>query len=500
MEPVAVVDIGSNSARVVVFDRDPAGQFRIRAGTRAALRLVRDVDSRHELSEETMARVMEALRDFRAIALGAGAKRILAVATAAMRDAENGPQLIQRIRRELGVRVEIIDGDREARYGFLGAVRGLPVGSGLLFDMGGGSMQITRFANRKLGRDWSLPLGALRLSQAYLEEDPPRTGELRRLREHVRETLRDAGVPVLKRGETLIGTGGTVRNLAKVDRRARGYPVTRLHGYSLTASRLRELVDRLVLMSLRKREEMPGLSDERADSIVGGAVGIATLVDAVGAEAVLVSGEGVREGVAWSLISGEMPSAEEVRALSLQSLAARFDGASHAAGARRAEVAAGLRRGLDPRASAEMGEALDHACRVLDIGRSVDFFERHEHAADIVLATELDGFSHRQIALLAAVLRRAGDEKADPRALAPLVKGDDADAVHRAAVLLSLADDIEERCPGKRPIEIRCAIRKREATVHVRGLLGWRPRQLGARFQRTFGQDLVVVAEGGKRP
>jgi exopolyphosphatase / guanosine-5'-triphosphate,3'-diphosphate pyrophosphatase len=496
MEPVAVLDIGSNSARVVVFDRDAAGTFRIRAGTRAALRLVRDVDRRHELSEETMARVMEALRDFRAIALGAGAKRIVAVATAAMRDAENGDQLIKRIRRELGIKVEIIDGDKEARYGFLGAVRGLPVHSGLLFDLGGGSMQLTRFQRRRLGRDWSLPLGALRLSQAFLEQDPPKAGELRRLREHVHEVLRDAHVPSLKRGETLIGTGGTVRNLAKVDRRTRGYPVTRLHGYVLTASRLREVVDRLVSLPLRKRESLPGLSDERADSIVGGALAIVTLLDRMKAEAVLVSGEGVREGVAWSLISGEMPDPQQVRTLALQSLAARFEGAYHAAGPRRAQVAAALREGLDPRAGDEMAEALEHACRVLDIGRSVDFFDRHEHAAEIVLATELDGFSHRQIALLAGVLRRAGDPKADPRRLSPLVKNEDADGLARAAVLLSLADDIEERCPRGKAVQVRCEVGKRQATVRVRGLLGWRPRQLGERFEQTFGRELLVVAEG----
>jgi exopolyphosphatase / guanosine-5'-triphosphate,3'-diphosphate pyrophosphatase len=499
MEPVAILDIGSNSARVVVFDRDAVGTFRIRAGTRAALRLVRDVDVRHELSEETMARVMEALRDFRAISLGAGAKRIVAVATAAMRDAENGAQLIERIRRELGIKVDIIDGDREARFGFLGAVRGLPVKSGLLFDLGGGSMQLSRFQGRKLGRDWSLPLGALRLSQAFLEQDPPKAGELRRLREHVHDVLREARVPALKRGETLIGTGGTVRNLAKVDRRARGYPVTRLHGYVLTASRLRDVVERLVVLPLRKRESVPGLSDERADSIVGGALAISVLLERAKAEAVLVSGEGVREGVAWSLISGRMPDPGDVRALSLRSLAARFRGFGHEAGVRRAQVANALREGLDPRAPAEMGEALEHACRVLDIGRSVDFFDRHEHAADIVLATELDGFSHREIALLAAVLRRAGDERAEPRRLAPLVKGDDADGIERAAVLLALADDIEERCPGVRPVQLRCEVGKRQATVHVRGLLGWRPRQLGERFERTFGRGLLVVGEGRRR-
>ncbi|HET9314324.1 MAG TPA: hypothetical protein VFQ51_02000, partial [Vicinamibacteria bacterium] len=114
--PVAVIDIGSNSARIVVYQPEAAGHMRIRAGSRAALRLVRDVDSQRRLSEEAMARAMEALRDFRAIALGAGVQRVVAVATAAMRDADNGAVFLERVRRELGIEVELIDGDREARY------------------------------------------------------------------------------------------------------------------------------------------------------------------------------------------------------------------------------------------------------------------------------------------------------------------------------------------------------------------------------------------------
>ena len=97
-----------------------------------------------------MARTMEAIRDFQAIATGAGATRIVAVATAAMRDASNGALFAERLRRELGIRIEIIEGLVEARYGFAGAVRGLAVSNGLLFDLGGGSLQITRFARRRL--------------------------------------------------------------------------------------------------------------------------------------------------------------------------------------------------------------------------------------------------------------------------------------------------------------------------------------------------------------
>jgi len=120
-ELVGVIDIGSNSGRVMVFERDTSSNLRLLAGSRVALRLVHDVDTRRELSERTMARTMEAVRDFQAIAASAGATRIVAVATEAMRAAANGALLTKRVERELGIRVAIIGGLLEARYGFAGA-------------------------------------------------------------------------------------------------------------------------------------------------------------------------------------------------------------------------------------------------------------------------------------------------------------------------------------------------------------------------------------------
>src|SRR5215467_6460064 len=107
-EIVGVIDIGSNSGRVMVFERDTSSHLRLLAGSRAPLRLVHDVDERGELADATMARATEALRDFQAIAKGAGAKRIIAVATAAMRDAANGALFAERVQRELGIRIETI--------------------------------------------------------------------------------------------------------------------------------------------------------------------------------------------------------------------------------------------------------------------------------------------------------------------------------------------------------------------------------------------------------
>jgi exopolyphosphatase/guanosine-5'-triphosphate,3'-diphosphate pyrophosphatase len=493
--PVAVIDIGSNSARVVVYEPEASGHLRIRAGSRAALRLVRDVDTHRRLSEDAMARAMDALRDFRAIAQGAGAQRVVAVATAAMRDADNGTIFLERVRRELGIEVELIDGDREARYGFVGAIRGLPVDDGLAFDMGGGSMQVSRFRGRALEKDWSLPLGSLRLSQTFLENDPPKAGEVRRLKAHVRELLQDARLPKLRAGETLVGTGGTVRNLAKIDRRGSAYPITRLHGYTVTRRHLHQAVARVAETPLRKRDSIPGLSDERADSIVGGALGIETLVETVEAAAILVSGQGVREGIAYSMIAGTVPDAYAVRREALAALTARFTAWEPDAAARRRAVASQLAAGLLGD-DAEMVESVADAAFILDIGRSVDFFERYEHAADIVLATDLDGFSHREMALLSAILRAARDEDADLRPLSPVLKGDEREAVGRAAMVLALADDIEERCPRGAAIAVRCEVTRQDVRLDVPALAGWRPRGLGPRFERTFGRQLIVLTGG----
>jgi exopolyphosphatase / guanosine-5'-triphosphate,3'-diphosphate pyrophosphatase len=492
-EPVAVIDIGSNSGRVMVYRQEAGGHLHVLAGSRASLRLVRELDRTGRIPAEALERAFEALRDFRSIARGSGVRRIVAAGTSALRDAANGPPFIRRVRRELGIAIRTLSGVEEARCGFLGAVGGLPVDNGTLFDLGGGSLQLARFRHRRLLGAVSVPLGALRVSDAFLKSDPPTPREMRRLRRHAREVLEAAGLRELSEGEELVGTGGTIRNLARIDQRASGYPIPRLHGYVLTRHRAHEIVAALAAERLKKRAGVPGLNADRRDSVVGGGLVVDTLMDALGAEHVVVSGEGVREGLARSLGQDRLEATEAVRRSSLDALAARFVGWSAERAGRREKVAAALHSALLPGAPGETGEALLQGARVLDIGRTVDFFDRHEHVADLVLATDLGGFSHRQVALLAAVVRQAGDEEARPLSLAPLVTRDDRRAVEQAAVLLTLADEITERCaPGSPPV-VRCRARRGEVSVAVPALGSWGVRGLEGRFAAAFGRRLRVV-------
>ena len=490
-EIVGVIDIGSNSGRVMVFERDTSSHLRLLANSRASLRLVHDVDTRGALSDATMARATEALRDFQAIATGAGAGRIVAVATAAMRDATNGPLFAERLQRELGIRIEIIGGLAEARYGFAGAVRGLAVSSGLLFDLGGGSLQITRFAGRRLARGVSLPYGALRVSERFLESDPPTGKQLRRLRDHLRSDLVKAQVTRLAKGDRLVGTGGTLRNLAKIDGRMRQYPIGGLHGYELKVDRLQEIIDRLAATKEKRRDDVHGLSAERADSIIGGAVAIQTLAEFVRARHILVSSQGVREGIALRLLKIPIGSPETVKEASLASLVSRFDGWRREAASRRRGVASELHRALEPRAPASVATAIDDAAHVLDIGRSLDVVNRHEHVADILLSTELNGFAHDELALVSSIVRRAGDRHADVISIGVALDSLDLGAVDRAAIVLALADEIEARCPHGVPIAVDCKI-GRTVTLSVPLLPSWLAKDLDRRFERAFGRSLIV--------
>ena len=491
--PFGVVDIGSNSGRMIVFRLREGEHLDVIEDARAALRLARDLRDSDRLGPDAIERTLQALRDFLAVAQGAGATRMIAVATAAVRDAADGPELVERSQR-LGVPLQVIDGDHEARLGFLGAVHDLPVSGGLTMDVGGGSVEFARFRDRRLEGAWSMELGSLRVSDRFLRSDPPEPGELKALRKFISESLTEAGIMSLEDGDDLVGIGGTVRNLAKSDMKRSGYPLPLLHGYFLKERRLSGLIEDLEGRTMKRRAQMPGLNPDRADTIVGGALVIQGIMQHVGARRVVVSSRGLREGLAMaSSADGDIPSAAWVRTISVATLAARFATWEPNPASRRAAIAAHLHEALDDQATPSIKEMLSHAATLLDIGRAIDYYDRFEHAAMIVTAADLAGFTHEQLAALTAILRQADD---DTR-LGPygrMIDPSDRHAVLKAATALTLADELNRRIPPDIPVPLSCNWMRGGFEVVAPVPEGWHPRGLTDRFNKVFGLPLLVVA------
>jgi exopolyphosphatase / guanosine-5'-triphosphate,3'-diphosphate pyrophosphatase len=440
-EPLGVIDIGSNSGRVLVARVLGAAHLDVLGDARSSLRLVREVARTGQLSHETIDGTLRIVKGFLAVANSSGAERIIALATAAVREASNGEDFIQRTRHELGVPIQIADGDEEARFGFLGAVHGLPVQDGIVLDVGGGSLQLIHFRDRKLERSWSLSLGALRLSDRFLKSDPPTRGEMRALKEHVYARLENAGIRPLQGDERMVGTGGTVRNLAKVDRRMRGdYPITRLHAYVLDRRRLDGVAALVSGTPASGRATIPGLNSDRADSIVGGALAVQAVMDRLLATELTVAGYGLREGVALKSVTEDAASVEQVQSVALSGLGDRFTAYDPVRAELRTHLARKIMIQLRPGSSAEVMLAVHSAARLLDIGASIDYYRRHTHSARIVCDANLDGFSHRSLALSAAAIYAVGEREATVKGYAPLLTSADQPIVEQIAAAVALAD------------------------------------------------------------
>jgi exopolyphosphatase/guanosine-5'-triphosphate,3'-diphosphate pyrophosphatase len=222
--------------------------------------------------------------------------RIIAVATSAVRDAHNRERLLAPLRRDEGIEVRVLSAHDEARLGVDASLQSLSFTDGVVADLGGASLQLTRVRNRKTGAISSLPLGAVRTSRRFLRHDPPRARELQALRIEIRERILGA-LPSAGRGEVMVGLGGTIRTLAGIHLQAHRGERKRRHGLRLRQSDITAVRERLEAVTRRKRGKIRGLNPERADIILAGAIVVEEAMVFGGYLTLVVCTRGVRDGV-----------------------------------------------------------------------------------------------------------------------------------------------------------------------------------------------------------
>jgi exopolyphosphatase / guanosine-5'-triphosphate,3'-diphosphate pyrophosphatase len=214
------------------------------------------------------------------------------------------------------------------------------------------------------------------------------------------------------------------------------------------------------------------------------------------ASQIMVSGQGLREGVVYDSMPDGSPDVEDVRRASINALAARFSTWDRTRADRRLAIVRELLDSLEPKVGAGYRERMDQAATILDIGRSVDYYRRYEHTADMLTRADLLGFSHRKLAMLAAVVRQAGDETMRVQMYRPLLGPADRVPVARASAMLALADQVEHRMPPGQEGGIRCEVRARIVLLQAPVFDTWRRETLARRFQRVFGKRLVIQPNG----
>lgn len=296
MKKIALIDLGSNSIRFVVVQINENGTYKLLFQEKESIRLGEGLSERNELTEAAIGRAMNCLRVYAHMAHVMKVETCIAVATAAVRNAKNGLQFVDQVHHEVGFDLKIISGKEEARLGYLGVISTIDLNDFILFDLGGASIEISLIRNRKQIESVSIPIGAVTLTERFRLQNIITPVLLEKTTAYITKKLQC--YPWLKNVSLpVVGIGGTVRNLAKIDQRTKPYDWSKIHGYQLTTPRLGDIFTTIASKNMANRKKIAGLSGERADIIVAGTAIIKELLALIGARTLVVSGCGLREGL-----------------------------------------------------------------------------------------------------------------------------------------------------------------------------------------------------------
>ena len=501
----AVIDLGSNSFRLVVYT-ESEGAWRRTDEIHEAVRIGEGLAATGKLGEQPMRRALAALDVFwhfcRASGLAPG--DVDAVATSAIRDATNAADFLRRAGRRTPLAIRVLSMEEEARYGYLAAVNSTTLADGCVLDLGGGSMQLVQVAGRLPQASDSWKLGAVRMTERFLPGKGPASPKaLDKLTAHVMGKLERAPW-LVECGPRLVGVGGTVRNLAAAAQRLRDLPdAGGVQGVRIPADTLDELIARLAALPAADRSRIAGIKPSREDLILAGAAVIRATMTAGGFPELEATEAGLREGVFFERHLrglGDPPLLPDVREASVLNLAALYEVdephtdhvAALALGLFDELAAAGLHPG-DPHER----ELLWAACMLHDIGMSVDYDDHHKHSRYLILNAGLPGYAPREVALIAQAARFHRKGMPEAGFLAGLIRGKaDLAMLDRMSACLRLAEDLER----SRDQLVRAAhVRVFDGTAELAleadddaAVPRWAAGREIDLFRRAFGRELVV--------
>ena len=448
----AVIDMGSNSFRLVVYGYEPGRYWQHVDEIREAVRVGQGMGDEGALQPEPMERALRTAKVFGSFCSAANIDEIEPVATSAIRAASNGGELLERIKRESGLDARVLDEAEEARYGYLAIANSSTIEDGFGIDIGGGSVQAMRLENRSLTDSASWQLGAVRVSEAFLPgEDSAGSKQLKALRKHVKAELESADW--LESGDgkpRAVGIGGTIRNLASAAERRAGLPETDAQGYLLKRDDLEALIEELASLSPKKRGGVPGIKPDRGDVILGGAVVLATLMDQTGADELEATDAGLREGIFFERFLETEDRAEplfpDVRGASVMNLAHRYmQDLQHPRHVARLslDILDGLVRAGLAETTPEDRELLWAAGMLHDIGTAIDYDDHHKHSRYLILNARLPGFTPRELHLIALIARYHRKGEPDIEELGKLARKHDERRLALLAGAIRLAEQLE---------------------------------------------------------
>ncbi|MBR2989094.1 MAG: Ppx/GppA family phosphatase [Clostridia bacterium] len=450
MEKVAVIDLGSNRVRIVFAYVVPNGHFVVFDEVQETVKIGQDMERDGFLKPARVAHAVKTLKMFRKLCDSYGVDKVYAVATNAVRRAKNQKSFIEEINTVCGFKFKVLTEEEEAMHIYHGVINSLEIPKAVIVDVSGSSIQLIHYNRRNLLNRENLPFGTMTLNELFSDPSVSPIEQARQIESYVREQFEQiTWLKELEPDVQFVGVGGSFRNLARIIKRIKRYPLDMVHNFTVGKDEFTNVYDMVKELEPDKRARIKGLNADRADLFVSALAVIKSFIDVTSFESLTVSGAGIREGI---LFAHSVPSTVEkplndVLGYSAQTLMSFFDvNVAHSEHVCNLAIQLYKQLRVLHKLPRPYVKVLRIASLLHDSGSRVKFYDRYRHSLYFILNSNLYGASHRDIVLAAFVAqgaRRDEFSQAEWAKFKDMVKEEDLVAVMRLGVILRIAESLD---------------------------------------------------------
>lgn len=450
MEKIAIIDLGSNTARLVFVEISENGYFQIVDQLKEAPRLGEDMEKDGFLNPYRIQETIKTLKMFRKLCDVNGVENIIAVATAAVRRAKNQRSFLEEVSAVCGIKLRVLTAEEEAMLVYRGVINTMDVAKGLILEIGGGSTKIVYYNRRNLLNHVTLPFGAITLTEKFVNQGLTPQEQAKKIEEFFTEQLDQ--IEWLKEvgPETqLIGVGGSFRNLCRMIKIMKKYPLRTIHNYVVTGDDFDHVYDLLKTLDLDRKKRIKGLSVGRADILPSAMAAVSAFKRYMGLDNIVISASGLRTGLMYNYavpMTLEKPISD-VMGHSLNSLVEFYGGnKKHADHVVLLLVQLFKQLRVLHKFPRQYLKILKIAASLYDMGKKVGFYNYEKHSGYIILNSEINGVSHRDLVMASFVAASTSIDEINAiewSRYRDLVGDDDMEAVRKMGIMLRIASCLD---------------------------------------------------------
>jgi len=455
MEKIAIIDLGSNSARLVLVNVMEEGYFVVFDELKETVRLGQDMDWDGFIKPQRVAQTIKTLSMFRRLCDANHVDKIFAYATAAVRKAKNQKSFLDEVSMTCGIKIKVLSPEEQANLIYQGVVNSMDIPKGFIMEMGGGSTNLIYYNRKSIIHNEILPFGAVTLTDLFKGDSSSPEERTQKIEDFITEQLNKISwLPTVEPDVELIGVGGSFRNVGRISRMIKKYPMQMHHGYEVSSEELDAIYQNIRKLDLDNTMKIKGLSSGRADIFPSALAVMKALIDKMGFKKLTISGCGLREGAMFRYaVPGvnEKPISD-VLTHSLYTNLKYFD-----ANIAHAEHVYNLSLQLFKQLKVlhKMGKnylkVLKVAALMHDCGMRIKYYNHEEHSKYMILNSNLYGLSHKEIvmaAFVAAGHRKAEFDKEELLRYKSLLTQEDLEAIRRLSVILRISESFDRSMSG----------------------------------------------------